>query len=183
MKRFAPSEAIFIDLGDAYVGLVMLPVDSDDLLPRWCWVQAEEAKSVLTDYPLTPEEIQLDQHLMGFITSDYTLKSLDEVPQTGNSEYLKERRRWRVYHHVCEPREFPVLGGSGDTVPDVKPRCDPGLGVARTALGVGHQQLEAPAELLRVEATWSWLKHLVARGHPTSPWSLNDYYASIMGYK
>ena len=24
--------------------------------------------------------------------------------------------------------EFPVLGGSGDTVPEVRPRCDPGLG-------------------------------------------------------
>ena len=55
---------------------------------------------MLTDYPLTPQ--------------DYTLKSLDEVPQTGNAEYLKE---------------FPVLGGSGDTVPEVRPRCDPGMGV------------------------------------------------------
>ncbi|CAK8995153.1 Pepsin II-2/3 (Pepsin A) [Durusdinium trenchii] len=59
-----------------------------------------DRNGVLTDYPLTPEE--------------YTLKSLDEVPQTGNSEYLKE---------------FPVLGGSGDQVPEVKPRCDPGMGV------------------------------------------------------
>ncbi|CAK8999207.1 Pepsin II-4 (Pepsin A) [Durusdinium trenchii] len=59
-----------------------------------------DRNGVLTDYPLTPEE--------------YTLKSLDEVPQTGNSEYLKE---------------FPVLGGSGDQVPEVKPRCDPEMGV------------------------------------------------------
>ncbi|CAJ1380592.1 unnamed protein product [Effrenium voratum] len=63
-------------------------------------IRLADKNGVLTDYPLTPEE--------------YTLKSLDEVPQTGNSEYLKE---------------FPVLGGSGDTVPEVRPRCDPGLGV------------------------------------------------------
>lgn len=63
-------------------------------------IRIADKDGVLTDYPLTPQE--------------YTLKSLDEVPQTGNSEYLKE---------------FPVLGGSGDTVPEVRPRCDPGLGV------------------------------------------------------
>jgi len=63
-------------------------------------IRIADKDGVLTDYPLTPE--------------DYTLKSLDEVPQTGNAEYLKE---------------FPVLGGSGDTVPEVRPRCDPGLGV------------------------------------------------------
>lgn len=55
---------------------------------------------MLTDYPLTPPE--------------YTLRNLDEVPQTGNAEYLKE---------------FPVLGAGTDKVPEVRPRCDPGLGV------------------------------------------------------
>eukprot|EP00931_Biecheleriopsis_adriatica_P102229 TRINITY_DN77226_c0_g1_i1.p1 TRINITY_DN77226_c0_g1~~TRINITY_DN77226_c0_g1_i1.p1 ORF type:complete len:518 (+),score=93.16 TRINITY_DN77226_c0_g1_i1:173-1555(+) len=63
-------------------------------------IRMADKDGTLTDYPLTPQE--------------YTLKSLDEVPQTGNAEYLKE---------------FPVLGGSGDKVPEVKAHCDPGLGV------------------------------------------------------
>ena len=33
----------------------------------------------------------------------------------------------------CE--EFPVLGGSGDTVPEVRPRCDPGMGVPWFSMG------------------------------------------------
>ncbi|CAE7181981.1 ctsD, partial [Symbiodinium microadriaticum] len=62
-------------------------------------IRLADKDGVLTDYPLTPQE--------------YTLKSLEEVPQTGNAEYLKE---------------FPVLGGASDAVPQVRPRCDPGLG-------------------------------------------------------
>lgn len=63
-------------------------------------IRLADKDGVLTDYPLTPQE--------------YTLKSLEEVPQTGNAEYLKK---------------FPVLGGASDAVPEVRPRCDPGLGV------------------------------------------------------
>ena len=64
------------------------------------------------------------------------------MPQTGNAEYLKE---------------FPVLGGSGDTVPEVRPRCDPGLGVMdvpgrkwaarrRRAVGPSIRRLETGSE-------------------------------------
>jgi len=83
------------------LGKVRLKDDCSNLgkLPNVS-IRLADKDGVLTDYPLTPQE--------------YTLKSLDEVPQTGNAEYLKE---------------FPVLGGAGDAVPEVRPRCDPGLGV------------------------------------------------------
>jgi len=49
-------------------------------------------------YPLTPEE--------------YTLRSWDEVPNTGDNGYLKE---------------FPVLGHG--TEPKIMPHCEPGVGI------------------------------------------------------
>merc|ERR1712232_1321296 len=53
----------------------------------------------LVSYPLTPQE--------------YTLQTLDEVPGSGDSGYFKE---------------FPVLG-QGGKAPDIKDRCEPGIGV------------------------------------------------------
>ncbi|CAK0863711.1 unnamed protein product [Prorocentrum cordatum] len=61
-------------------------------------LQDRDGKSVL--YPLTPEE--------------YTLKSLEEVPNTGDSESVNE---------------FPVLGTSKAKAPEVQSRCEPGFGV------------------------------------------------------
>merc|ERR1719188_1321631 len=51
------------------------------------------------DYPLKPKE--------------YTLRNLEEVPNTGDSGYFKE---------------FPVLGQGGQA-PEMEPHCEPGVGV------------------------------------------------------
>lgn len=61
-------------------------------------LQDRDGKSIL--YPLTPEE--------------YTLRSLEEVPNTGDSETVGE---------------FPVLGTSKAKSPEVQNRCEPGFGV------------------------------------------------------
>jgi len=51
------------------------------------------------DYPLEPKE--------------YTLRSLEEVPNTGDTDHFNE---------------FPLLGVGG-VAPDVQPHCEPGIGV------------------------------------------------------
>merc|ERR1712039_41410 len=51
------------------------------------------------NYPLSPE--------------DYTLRTLQEVPNTGDSDYVNE---------------FPLLG-KGGTSPQIESRCEPGVGV------------------------------------------------------
>jgi len=64
-------------------------------------VQVEDQNGNQVSYPLTPKE--------------YTLRTLEEVQNTGDFPYYKE---------------FPVLGGSKEAkAPQVRPVCDPGFGV------------------------------------------------------
>lgn len=58
----------------------------------------------VADYPLKPEE--------------YTLRTLEEVPDNSSNGFL---------------REFPILGGGGAKAPEVRSRCDPGIGVMETS--------------------------------------------------
>lgn len=63
-------------------------------------IQLQDKDGNVVSYPLTPDE--------------YTLRTLEEVPGSGDTGYLKE---------------FPILGGDGATAPDITNRCDPGIGV------------------------------------------------------
>lgn len=62
-------------------------------------VQLVDHHGDVASYPLTPAE--------------YTLRSTEEIPGSGDSGFFKE---------------FPILG-KGGTSPQVQPRCDPGIGV------------------------------------------------------
>merc|ERR1712070_236018 len=63
-------------------------------------LQLEDHNGHTVSYPLTPQE--------------YTLRSIEEVPNSGDFGYYKE---------------FPVLGGKESKSPDVRPICEPGIGV------------------------------------------------------
>merc|ERR1712113_692177 len=62
-------------------------------------IQMVDKDGHTVDYPLTPEE--------------YTLRTIDEVPNTGDTGYFKE---------------FPLLG-KGGVAPQIQSRCEPGIGV------------------------------------------------------
>merc|ERR1719356_47245 len=63
-------------------------------------IQLIDKDGHLVNYPMTPKE--------------YTLRSLEEVQNSGNFNYYKE---------------FPVLGEKNAKAPEVRPLCEPGYGV------------------------------------------------------